>query len=304
MTAPLALGIDLGGTKTEARLLARDGSELWRSRVASPRDDYAATLEALAGLVQQAQATGLGDFTVGVGTPGTATAGGLMKNCNSTWLNGQPLPADLAARLGRPVRVENDANCLALSEATDGAAAGAAVVFAVILGTGTGGGLALNGRVHRGVNGVAGEWGHNPLPWAQAGQDPDLPCYCSRRGCLETVLSGPGLARDHLAATGQALTAEAVAAQAAQGDAAARATLQRHASRLARGLASAINVLDPDVIVLAGGLSALPGLVDAVQGQWARWVVNAGADEPVATRLVTARHGDASGARGAAWLWA
>lgn len=304
MTAPLALGIDLGGTKTEARLLARDGTELWRSRVASPRDDYAATLEALAGLVQQAQATGLGDFTVGVGTPGTATAAGLMKNCNSTWLNGRPLPADLAARLGRAVRVENDANCLALSEAIDGAAAGAAVVFAVILGTGTGGGLALNGRVHRGVNGVAGEWGHNPLPWAQAGEDPEWPCYCGQRGCLETVLSGPGLARDHLTATGQPLTAEAVAARAVQGDAGAQATLQRHASRLARGLASVVNLLDPDVIVLAGGLSALPGLVDAVQGQWARWVLNAGADEPVATRLVTARHGDASGARGAAWLWA
>lgn len=304
MTAPLALGIDLGGTKTEARLLARDGTELWRSRVASPRDDYAATLEALAGLVQQAQATGLGDFTVGVGTPGTATTAGLMKNCNSTWLNGRPLHADLAARLGRAVRVENDANCLALSEATDGAAAGAAVVFAVILGTGTGGGLALGGRVHRGVNGVAGEWGHNPLPWAQPGEDPEWPCYCGQRGCLETVLSGPGLARDHHTATGQPLTAEAVAARAVQGDAGAQATLQRHASRLARGLASVVNLLDPDVIVLAGGLSALPGLVDAVQGQWARWVLNAGADEPVATRLVTARHGDASGARGAAWLWA
>lgn len=303
MTRPLALGIDLGGTKIEGRLLAPDGAELWRSRVASPRDDYEATLAALAGLVSQAGATRLGDFTVGVGTPGTATPAGLMKNCNSTWLNGRPLPADLAARLGRPVRVENDANCLALSEATDGAAAGAAVVFAVILGTGTGGGLALNGRVHRGCNGVAGEWGHNPLPWGLPGEDPVLDCYCGQRGCLETVLSGPGLARDHRSATGQDLTAQAVAALAAQGHPAAQATLQRHASRLARGLASVINVLDPDVIVLAGGLSALPGLVDAVQGQWARWVVNAGTAEAVATRLVTARHGDASGARGAAWLW-
>ena len=291
MTAPLALGIDLGGTKIEGRLLAPDGVERWRLRVPTPQGDYAGVIGAIAALVDAAP----GDFTVGIGTPGSATPAGLMKNCNSTSLNGRPLQADLEAALRRPVRIANDANCLALSEATDGAGAGAEVVFAAIIGTGTGAGIAVHGRVLRGPNGLAGEWGHNPLPWAVPGQDPLPACYCGQRGCIETLVSGPGLARDHAAVTGQALSAEAVAA--------AQASLRRHAHRLARALAAIINVLDPDVIVLGGGISRLAHLYEEVPRLWSRWVVAAGSTEPPRTRLLPALHGDASGVRGAAWLW-
>jgi fructokinase len=301
--APGALGVDLGGTKIEARLLAADGQELWRQRLPSPRDDYRATLAAIAQLVQAAEASGHGPFTVGIGTPGSATPDGLMKNCNATWLNGRPLQAELQDLLHRPLRIDNDANCLALSEATDGAAAGADVVFAAIIGTGTGAGIAVHGRVLRGPNGLCGEWGHNPLPWARAGEDPAPACYCGQHGCIETLVSGPGLAQDHRAVTGLDGSAEAVVQAAAQGDARAQATLDRHASRLARALASVINLLDPDVIVLGGGISRLSHLYEAVPRLWGPWVLAAGAQQPVRTRLVPSRHGDASGARGAAWLW-
>lgn len=303
MTAPFALGIDLGGTKIEARLLAAaDGSQIWRERIATPQGDYQATLAALAALVQRARAASPGDFTVGIGTPGSLTPAGLMKNSNSTCLNGRPLQRDLEAALQRPVVVENDANCLALSEATDGAGAGAEVVFAAIIGTGTGAGIAVHGRVLRGPNGLAGEWGHNPLPWAVPGEDPQPDCYCGQRGCIETLLSGPGLARDHACVSGQQLTAEQVVQAAAAGDAGAQATLERHASRLARALAAVINLLDPDVIVLGGGLSQMDHLYRRVPGLWDRWVFAGGQRDPVRTRLVPSRHGDASGVRGAAWL--
>jgi fructokinase len=297
--ARLRLGIDLGGTKIEAAALADDGRVVWRERVATPAGDYAATLDAVAARVAQAEAA-LGPLaSVGIGHPGALTPAGRIKNANSTCLNGQPLQADLEARLGRPLRLANDANCLALSEATDGAAAGAGIVFAVILGTGVGGGLVVDGRVLGGANGLAGEWGHNPLPWATAAETPGPACYCGRSGCLETWLSGPGLARDH----GAPGSAVAVAEAAQRGDAAATAALDRHAHRLARGLAAVINLLDPDVIVLAGGVSQRPGLVDAVTARWQTWVFSAGDDAPLRTRLCTAAHGDASGVRGAAWLW-
>jgi fructokinase len=258
----------------------------------------------LVALAQAARAVAGGPVTVGVATPGTVAAGGRMKNCNSTCLNGQALPADLAAALGQPVALANDANCLALSEAHDGAGAGAAVVFGVILGTGVGGGIVVHGRVLQGPNGLAGEWGHNPLPWLDD-EAPRFDCYCGRRACIETLLSGPGLAREHQAVNGGApLTAAAVAAAAAAGDAAAQATLERHAERLARALASVVNLLDPDVIVLAGGLSQLPDVAGRVAARMPPWVLAAGAagTEPLATRIEVARHGDASGVRGAAWL--
>ena len=300
----LALGIDLGGTKVEARLFGPAGEELWRERAATPAGDYAATVHLLAALVARAgQAAGGALLTVGVGTPGVAAHGGRMKNCNSTCLNGQPLQADLEAALGQPVRLANDANCLALSEATDGAGAGADVVFAAILGTGTGAGIAVGGRVLTGPNGLAGEWGHNPLPFGEPGEDPPWRCYCGRTGCVESLVSGPGLARDHALRHGGALDAVAIAQRAAAGDADCMATLQRHSRRLARALAAVINLLDPDIIVLGGGLSALAHLYTAVPAQWSQWVFSAGALEPVRTRLLPALHGDASGVRGAAWLW-
>lgn len=312
-----ALGIDLGGTKIEARLYVADGPEHgrehWRQRVPTPAGDYAGTVAALAALVEQARIRAGGRVSVGIGTPGTADPKGRMKNCNSTCLNGQPLQADLQDRIGQPVALANDANCLALSEATDGAGAGADTVFAVILGTGVGGGIAVHGHVLGGANGLAGEWGHNPLPWAETPPaDPLWRCYCGHSGCIETLLSGPGLARDHaaqgldralhVASDRPARDAAAIAQAAAAGDAASQATLQRHARRLARALASVINLLDPDVIVLGGGLSQLPALYRSVPAQWGQWVFSAGSGEPLRTRLLPARHGDASGVRGAAWL--
>jgi fructokinase len=303
MPGASALGIDLGGTKIEALLLSAQGQELWRRRIDTPAGDYAGTLQALGALVQQARLAGGGPCSVGLGTPGSLTPEGLMKNANSQCLNGRPLQRDLEALLGQPVRVANDANCLALSEATDGAGAGAEVVFAVILGTGTGAGIAVRGRVLRGPNGLAGEWGHNPLPWAVPGADPLFDCYCGQRGCNETLLSGPGLAREHRHFGGADMSAAQIAAAAGRGDAACQATLQRHASRLARALAAVINLLDPDVIVLAGGVSRIDSLYTQVPALWGRWVFCGGHRDTVRTRLVPSLHGDASGVRGAAWLW-
>ena len=237
---------------------------------------------------------------VGVGIPGTISSGsGLVKNANSTRLNGRPLGRDVEARLGRPVRFANDANCFALSEATDGAGAGASVVFGVILGTGTGGGLVFGGKVVTGVNAIAGEWGHNPLPWMREGEWPGQPCYCGRTGCIETFLSGPALADNYRTATGLACDAETIGRRAADGEPAAERCLERYADRLARALASVINVLDPDVIVLGGGLSNIARVYDAVPSRWGEWIFS----HTVGTRLLRAAHGDSSGVRGAAWLW-
>jgi fructokinase len=299
-----ALGLDLGGSKIEAALFTPEGGELWRQRWPTPAGSYAATVAALATAVAAAhQASGGRPLTVGMGTPGTPAAAGLMKNCNSTCLNGMPLQRDLEAAIGQPVRLANDANCLALSEASDGAGAGAAVVFAVILGTGTGAGIAVHGRVLTGPNGLAGEWGHNPLPWRRPDADPVFDCYCGKQGCNETLLSGAGLAREHRHVTSQALSGEEIVSRAATGDAECGATLARHADRLARALAAVINLLDPDVIVLGGGLSRLAHLYTEVPARWHRWVFAAGSNEPLRTRLLPALHGDASGVRGAAWLW-
>jgi fructokinase len=302
------LGIDVGGTKLAAAVLDPDGRERWHARVATPVGDYDGTVRAIHGLVLAAEAaTGLQGLPVGLGTPGSQTADGLMRNANSTCLNGRPFAADLAVALRRPVRLANDANCLALSEAVDGAAAGAGSVFAVILGTGVGGGWVLNGRLIEGANGLAGEWGHNPLPSPTDDERPGPPCYCGRRGCLETWLSGPGIAADHSrrhpVASGNALTAPELVVRAAEGEAAARASFARHADRLARALGVVINLVNPDVIVLGGGVSRLPGLVEAVESRWLAHVFQAGPSAPLATRLVLSQHGDDSGVRGAARLW-
>jgi len=295
----LRIGIDLGGTKIEAMALDDGGHERFRQRLPTPRGDYDATVEAVATLVAQAERV-VGRSTVGVGMPGVVSpATGLVKNANSTWLNGRPLSVDLAARLDRPVRLANDANCFALSEATDGAAAGLPVVFGVILGTGVGGGLVVGGRVVTGANAIAGEWGHNPMPWPEAGERPGPLCYCGRTGCVETFLSGPGFARDYGAQAGRALDPAAVVAAAAAGDAVAEAAVARYEARLARGLASIINVVDPDAIVLGGGVSNIARLYERVPGLWAEYVFS----DAVVTRLVKAVHGDSSGVRGAAWLW-
>ena len=299
-----AIGVDLGGTKIEAIVLDAEGASLWRERVPTPAGDYRAILDTVAELVARAErAVGVPGCSVGVGTPGALTTAGVIKNANSTCLNGEPLQHDLARVLGRPVRLANDANCLALSEATDGAAAGAAVSFSVILGTGVGAGIVAHGRLLDGPNRLAGEWGHNPLPWADADERPGPACYCGQHGCIETWLSGPGLARDHAARGGEALDARQIAARAAAGDAACEASLQRHESRLARSLAHVINLLDPDVIVLAGGVSALDRLYVNVPRLWGRHVFSGGVTDEVRTRLVKSLHGDSSGVRGAAWLW-
>jgi fructokinase len=299
-----AIGVDVGGTKIEAIVLDPDGVSLWRQRVATPASDYAATVACVAALVARAESElGLSGCSVGVGTPGTQTSAGLIKNANSTCLNARPLADDLARAIGRDVRLANDANCLALSEATDGAAAGAAVAFAVILGTGVGAGVAVHGRLLVGPNGLAGEWGHNPLPWADADERGGAACFCGQQGCIETWLSGPSVARDHLQHTGQRLTAQSVGQRAADGDCGCQATLRRFESRLARALAQVINLLDPDVIVLAGGVSALPNLTRNVPQLWHRHVFGAQGPGDVRTRLVLSQHSDSSGVRGAAWLW-
>ena len=295
----LALGVDLGGTKIEIIGLDAAGNVRRRRRRPSPRGSYRGTLEAIQDLVLGAEAELGVRGTVGFGTPGAISpATGLLKNSNSTWLNGHPLDRDLAAILERPIAIANDADCFALSEATDGAAAGAASVFGVIIGTGTGGGVVVRGRLLAGPNAIAGEWGHNPLPWPQPEELPGPACYCGLAGCIETWLSGPGLARDHQAATGTARDPPQIVAAAAAGDPAAEATLQRYEDRLARCLATVINLMDPEAIVLGGGLSKLERLYDAVPARWDRYVFS----DTVRTRLVAPRHGDSSGVRGAAWL--
>lgn len=297
----LRVGVDLGGTKIEAVILDSDGSSLARQRISTPRHDYAATVHAIATLVETLEQQAGGRGTVGVAIPGTLSAlSGRVKNANSTWLIGRRLDRDLAARLARPVRLANDADCFAVSEATDGAGAGARCVFGVILGTGVGGGIVVDGRLHTGRNGIAGEWGHTCLPWPSPDDLPAPPCYCGRAGCIETYLCGPALARDHAARGGRPGTADSIAAAAAAGDAAAAATIDRYAERLARGLSQVIDIVDPDVIVLGGGLSRIPRLYETVPALWQRHVFSDRCD----TGLLPARHGDSSGVRGAAWLWA
>lgn len=296
----LRVGVDLGGTKIEAIALRGDGEVLVQRRIPTPAGDYASIVQAVADLVRGVEREIGRQGSVGIGTPGAISpATGLLKNSNSVCLNGKPLDRDLSQALGRQIRMANDANCFALSEATDGAAAGADVVFGVIIGTGTGGGVVVRGQVLTGRNAIAGEWGHNPLPWPDAAERPGPSCYCGRTGCIETFLSGPGMARDHFETTGRRLTAVEIAQSAAQSEPQAGATLARYEDRLARALASVINVLDPDVIVLGGGMSNIGRLYDNVPRLWGRYVFS----DRVDTRLVRAHHGDSSGVRGAAWLW-
>ncbi len=295
----LKIGVDLGGSKIEGILLDSDGSIRARQRVATPQGDYQATLAAIHGLVLQLEQRAGEPCSVGVGMPGTySRATGLVKNSNSVCLNGQPLHADLEQRMQRPLRFANDADCFALSESTDGAGAGVRSVFGVIIGTGAGGGIVVDGKLLAGPNGIVGEWGHNPLPWPMPEELPGAACYCGKRGCIETWLSGPGLARDHLGVSGQHADAATIAAAAASGESAARETLERYVDRMARALASVINIIDPDVIVLGGGMSNVEYLYHAVPQRWGDYVFS----DRVDTRLLRARHGDSSGVRGAAWL--
>jgi fructokinase len=295
----MRIGIDLGGSKIEIAAFA-GLTELARQRIPTPQGDYMGTVMAIAGLVESIE-NKLGQrASVGVGIPGTESAqSGLIKNANSTCLIGKPLRRDLQTLLQREVRLANDANCFALSEAIDGAGAGAETVFGVILGTGVGGGIIVRERVLTGANGIGGEWGHNPLPTPTAADLPAPACYCGHHGCVETWLSGPGLARDHASINGESLTPEVIAARAAAGNAACEATLKRYEIRLAKSLAVVINILDPQVIVLGGGLSNLDRLYENIPQLWAPHVFS----DHVATQLLKHRHGDSSGVRGAAWLW-
>ncbi len=296
----IRLGIDLGGSKIEIVALGPDGRERFRRRVPTPQDGYEAVLDKIVALVAAADAAVGAPGSVGIGTPGSISrATGLLRGSNSICLNGKPVGADLEKRLGRAVRITNDANCFALSEATDGACAGAETVFGVILGTGVGAGIVVRGRVLIGPNAIAGEWGHNPMPWPEEGERPGPPCFCGQTGCIETFLSGPGLEREHRRSAGAMLAAPEIAAAAAAGDAGCEASLAHYERRLARALAHVINILDPDVIVLGGGLSNMARLYDNVPRLWGEWVFS----DRVDTRLVAHRHGDASGVRGAAWLW-
>lgn len=300
MSRHLRAGIDLGGTKIEGIVLDEEGGILLRRRIPTPRGDYEATLEAIRALAASLEAEAGASLRIGLGMPGAISpATGLVKNANSTWLNGKPLGRDLEAKLGREIRLANDADCFALSEARDGAGAGSPVVFGVILGTGTGGGLVVAGRWIEGKNAIAGEWGHNPLPAPRDEERPGPACYCGRSGCIETFLSGPGLSRDHERVEGEALAPHDMAARAAAGDEGCRRSLARYAGRLARALASVINIVDPHAIVLGGGLSNLGFLYRDVPTLWTPHVFS----DRVDTKLLPPRHGDASGARGAAWLW-
>ena len=296
----IRFGIDLGGTKIEIVALASDGRELLRRRVATLHEDYGGILCAIAMLVRDAEAEIGESGTVGIGTPGSISrATGLLRGSNSISLNGKPIKADLEGLLGREVRVSNDANCFALSEACDGAGKDSETVFGAILGTGVGGGIVVRGNVLVGPNAIAGEWGHNPLPWPTDDERPGAQCFCGHTGCIETFLSGPGLERDYFSATGKRLTSIDIEAGAASGDAGCEQAMRRYEARLARALAHVINILDPDTIVLGGGMSNMQRLYAAVPVLWAAWVFS----DRVDTALVRNVHGDSSGVRGAAWLW-
>lgn len=296
------LGIDLGGTKIEAALLSPSGDVVWRKRVASPRDDYHQTIQALMGLIEEARQTHhASDFSIGLGIPGSLSpTDGRVRNANSTWLNGQPLKTDLEELLGQRIWIANDANCLAISEATDGAARDAQSSFAVILGTGVGGGLVIHKRLVVGANGIAGEWGHTPLPWQEDDEHHRSHCWCGRQGCIETFLSGPALVKEFNAASPQRITdVESLIARRASGDLIAELVVESFFNRLARALAMVINIVDPDVIVVGGGLSNIDEIYTEVPKRWQRWIFS---DQPAKTHLLPAMHGDASGVRGAAWL--
>lgn len=296
----MRIGVDLGGTKIEAIALDDAGRTLARERVPTPQGKYGATLHAIAALVKKIEAGVEQSGTVGIGTPGALSAvTGRLKNSNSVCLNGQAIDVDLSALLGRPIRIANDANCFALSEALDGAAAGAKVVFGVIVGTGTGGGIVVNGEVIEGVNRIGGEWGHNPLPWPTGDECPGPVCYCGKYGCIETFLSGPALSAHFQAFTGQTASAQEIAAHLQRGDRGAARVIEQYLDRFARALALVVNVLDPDVIVLGGGLSNMRKLYTSVPDLLARYVFS----DTIRTRIVPALHGDSSGVRGAAWLW-
>ncbi|HEX5282767.1 MAG TPA: ROK family protein [Bryocella sp.] len=297
----MRIGVDLGGTKTEALALDGNGRELRRVRVPTPQHDYAATIATIATLVSDLERDVGTQGTVGVGIPGTIVAAtGLVKNANSTWLNGQPLQRDLSTALQREVRCANDANCFAISEATDGAAAGAEVVFGVILGTGCGGGLVVRGSLLTGPNGLAGEWGHTPLPWMSADEFPGPQCYCGRRGCLETWISGTGFERDFEQVTGRSVRGTEIVAAAAAGDREAEAALLRLEDRIARGLSTIVNIVDPDVIVLGGGVSRIDRLYrGGIASRLRGYGFGGGVETPIRRNV----HGDSSGVRGAAWLW-
>ncbi len=296
----MRIGIDLGGTKIEVIALGEDGATLLRQRSPTPNGDYDGILETIAELVLSAEKQLGRKGTVGVASPGAiSTASGLLKNSNSTVLNGKPLVFDLSERLGRPVRLENDANCFALSEAIDGAGIDGAVVFGVILGTGVGGGIVAGKELIAGRNRIAGEWGHNPLPWATDGERPGSPCYCGKSGCVETFLCGAGLARDYRTRSGRHLTAKDIALAAVSGDKSAQEALAVYQDRLARSLAVVMNIIDPDVIVLGGGLSNISQLYTGLPSLVSIYAFSDGVDTPI----VRAVHGDSSGVRGAAWLW-
>lgn len=298
--AAFRLGIDLGGTKTAGIVLDAGGLVLSQARVPTPGNDYAGTVQTVANLVLRLEAEAGGPCTVGIGMPGAISpATGLVKNANSHWLNGRPFAADLETALGRPVRIENDANCLAVSEAVDGAGAGAKLVWAVILGTGVGSGIAFEGRPVGGRDRIAGEWGHNPLPRPRDDERPGPACYCGRNGCIETWVSGPALAADHARRTGLARSGEAVMAALRDGDPAAEATFLAYLDRLGRSVAHVVNILDPDVIVIGGGLSRVPELIAGLPAATAPHVFSDRFETPIRQSL----HGDASGVRGAAWLW-
>lgn len=296
----MRIGIDLGGTKIEIIALDDSGDELFRKRVPTPANDYAQILNTIAELVKQAEQQSNQPGSIGIGTPGAISpASGLLRNSNSVCLNNQPVKQDLEKILQREIRIANDANCFALSEATDGAAQGMSIVFGVIVGTGTGAGVVVNGKVLTGPNAIAGEWGHNPLPWPEDNERPGPDCYCGKQGCIETFLSGPGLSRAYQQQTTKKLTAEEIVSIAEQGDEMAETVLQDYEDRMARSLAHVINILDPEVIVLGGGMSNIKRLYTNVPAKWGQYVFS----DAVASRLVAPRYGDSSGVRGAAWLW-
>lgn len=296
----IRLGIDLGGTKIEIVALARNKQTLLRHRIDSPKNDYTNTIEAIAQLVEQAESDLNAQCSVGIATPGAISpATGLIKNSNSVWLNNRRLKQDVENRLSRPIRLSNDANCFILSEWVDGAAQGADSAFGVIVGTGTGGGFVINGQLISGSNAIAGEWGHNPLPWPQSDELPGPECYCGNRGCIETFLSGPGLSAYYEILSGEAVDVEEIVRRSAAGEPLAESCLNKYDDRMARALASVINIIDPDVIVLGGGLSQLKRLYTNVPQLWLPYIFS----DQVTTRLVPPKHGDSSGVRGAAWLW-
>ena len=298
----MRIGIDLGGTKIEGIAIDQSGNECFRKRINSPQGDYQNTLDAIVSLVNEIEQQVKTSCSVGIGIPGTLSPQtGLVKNANSTWLIDQPLKTDLASLLKREIRIENDANCFVVSEATDGAAKNAEIVFGVIIGTGTGGGIYIRGQSIIGANAIAGEWGHNPLPWPTQKEFSGRECYCGKRGCIETWLSGPGFANDHQEhhQLNELISAKDVVLLAEAGDEKAQASLQRYEERIAKSLASIINVIDPDVIVLGGGMSNIQSLYENVPKRWNQYVFS----DHIETKLVAPQHGDSSGVRGAAWLW-